>query len=598
MAEDLTSRPPLKHYAPLARRLRRRSVSAVTVLAISGVFEAFGVLALLPMLSGGLDGQTSLGSLTKHISTDETTLAWVGLIAVLSLGVLAIGARSLGERLLYRAMAEAENSVRADLATALLHVQWSAVPRISIGETSSSMMVATGKIGQGYASLLQAGANVLVTLPFVGAAIAISPTLTLLTLGAAASALAAYRAVAARAARRSAELNETADALATAITETFGHLKYIRSSGMLERFVQRMLATFRSYDEASFQAVTTGLTSRASYELAGLTMVGAVLIGTVVSNGSVSVSTLVLLALFFRLSPRLQGAQTQLHLARLGAAWLVEVLNKTSEARSLADSPAGTDDVGFKRRVEFRNVSFSYGPSAPAVLDNVSLRLESGECLAIVGPSGGGKTTLLDLLTGLLRPTTGDIFVDGQPLGAADAEHWRRQIAVVLQDSPVFHDTAARNIGIDDETPDLERVRGAIESSHARFLDDLSEGLHTVLGERGSMLSGGQRQRIAIARALYRSPSLLVLDEATSALDTDTETAIQETLASLRGKVTIVLVAHRLTTVKIADRIVVMERGRIAETGSWQELSQDPASRFYSMLEAQRMGEPGERPTE
>jgi ATP-binding cassette subfamily B protein len=224
-------------------------------------------------------------------------------------------------------------------------------------------------------------------------------------------------------------------------------------------------------------------------------------------------------------------------------------------------------------RIEFENVRFTY-PDAdePAVAD-FDLSVRAGETIALVGPSGAGKSTILNLLIGFIRPDSGRILLDGADMADLDLRSYRGFLSVVPQETILFEGTVSENVGYGLGAVDERAVRDALRAANAlEFVERMPDGLETVIGERGARLSGGQRQRLAIARALIRDPRVLILDEATSALDTRSEALIQQALTRLvRGR-TVFVVAHRLSTIRGADRIVVMEHGRIAQIGGHEEL--------------------------
>ncbi len=224
-------------------------------------------------------------------------------------------------------------------------------------------------------------------------------------------------------------------------------------------------------------------------------------------------------------------------------------------------------------KLEFVNVGFSYpGQNHPALAD-INLTVQPGETVAFVGMSGGGKSTLVNLVPEFHPVTQGEIRLDGVPIGQVALDSLRAQIAMVSQNVVLFDDTVAANIAYGDATPDRKRVEAAAKAAHlSSVIAALPEGLDTMIGDNGSRLSGGQRQRLAIARAIYKDAPILILDEATSALDTESERAVQAALDELmRGRTTLVI-AHRLSTIERADRIVVLVGGRIVETGSHAEL--------------------------
>ncbi|MEO8153807.1 MAG: lipid A export permease/ATP-binding protein MsbA [Rhizobacter sp.] len=226
--------------------------------------------------------------------------------------------------------------------------------------------------------------------------------------------------------------------------------------------------------------------------------------------------------------------------------------------------------------IELRNVSLRYKDDQPAALHEVSLRIRAAETVALVGPSGAGKTTLVNLLPRFLEPSSGDILLDGHALRDWSMSALRRQFALVSQDVVLFNDTVAANVALGEDLTDartLEHVRLALRGANLlQFVESLPQGLYTMIGHNGNQLSGGQRQRLAIARAIYKDAPILILDEATSALDSESERLVQEALDTLMQGRTSLVIAHRLSTIKAADRVLVLEGGEVVEQGTHAEL--------------------------
>jgi ATP-binding cassette subfamily B protein len=251
----------------------------------------------------------------------------------------------------------------------------------------------------------------------------------------------------------------------------------------------------------------------------------------------------------------------------------VRSLGEVLEAPDLEHNAGKAQVDAVRGGVRFERVGFAYPEAERNSVDDFSLDVRPGETIALIGASGAGKSTVVNLVIGFLRPTAGRILLDGVDMESLDLRSYRRFLSVVPQESILFEGTIRDNVtyGLDDVPEHV--VRQALADANAlEFIDRLPTGLDTVVGERGARLSGGQKQRLAIARALIRDPRVLVLDEATSALDTKSEALVQQALARLVHGRTVFVVAHRLSTIRNADRIVVMEDGRIAEIGSHDEL--------------------------
>jgi ATP-binding cassette subfamily B protein/subfamily B ATP-binding cassette protein MsbA len=274
----------------------------------------------------------------------------------------------------------------------------------------------------------------------------------------------------------------------------------------------------------------------------------------------------------------------QNHLAGLDRA--LDLLDEPSEMPSTEASKV-LKPTGVQGRVTIRNLAFTYKGSERPVLQEIDLDVLPGETIALVGPSGAGKTTLCNLIARFYDPTSGAVLLDGTDLRDIDVDSYRRLLGIVEQDTFLFDGTIAQNIAYGRKHTTMEDVIHAAKQANAHeFIGGLERGYDTLIGERGVKLSGGQRQRLTIARAILADPRILILDEATSNLDTESERLIQSSLAALMGGRTSFVIAHRLSTVAGADRIVVIDKGRIIEVGSHDELM-GRSSRYRMMVELQ-----------
>ena len=288
----------------------------------------------------------------------------------------------------------------------------------------------------------------------------------------------------------------------------------------------------------------------------------------------------------------IQGAWQAL-LSEIGG---VEKVNEEFRAQSRHRQTDGTIELpAFQHGIQLKDVSFRYQPHLDPVLNNISFEIPARTSIALVGESGAGKSTLVDLLTLMLRPTEGDVLIDGVSGSEIQLSSWRKQIGYVSQETVVFDDTIANNICLweGDPTKDhalMARIITAARQAHvAHFIETMSDGYQTLVGDRGVRLSGGQRQRLFIARELFRKPNLLILDEATSALDSESERAIQRSIDELKGTTTVVIIAHRLSTIRNVDRVYVFDKGRLIEQGGYEELRDAEQSRFGKLVAMQAL---------
>jgi ABC-type multidrug transport system fused ATPase/permease subunit len=317
----------------------------------------------------------------------------------------------------------------------------------------------------------------------------------------------------------------------------------------------------------------------------GLILFVALFLGIAVANGESPQESLAVLGMFayaaLRILPSLNHAVLLINDLRFGAAAAAAVYRDLTTLEDASTVPSGMDDrhvapLPLRDAIRLERVSYTYPGTDREALVTVDLEIRQGEMIGLVGPTGGGKSTLVDVILGLLPPTEGRVLVDGMDIGG-NVAGWHRNLGVVPQTVYLLDDTLRRNValGLDDEEIAEERVKEAVRLAQLdEFVAELPEGLDSLVGERGARISGGQRQRVAIARALYRRPVVLVFDEGTSALDTLTEAEVLRALTSLRRERTMILVAHRLTTVRGCDRILLVDGGRILDEGSFDQLVQ------------------------
>ncbi len=330
---------------------------------------------------------------------------------------------------------------------------------------------------------------------------------------------------------------------------------------------------------------------RFAIEALGMVLIAALAFGLSRQPGGVSAALPVLAALAVgaqRLIPAMQQAFVAWAAIAGSHAYLTDTVELLDQPLPPEASQPAAEPLPFRDSIRFEEIRFRYHADGPWVLDGFNLTIRKGDRIGFVGSTGSGKSTALDLLMGLLLPTHGRLWVDEDPLAGARIRAWQRTIAHVPQSIYLSDSTFAENIafGVSPDKVDLERVRVAARQAQiADFIEGRPEGYNAVVGERGIRLSGGQRQRIGIARALYKQASVLILDEATSALDNATERSVMDSIEGLARNLTVLLIAHRLSTVKRCDRIVELGQGRVIAEGTYDQLI-DRSSTFRIMAQA------------
>jgi subfamily B ATP-binding cassette protein HlyB/CyaB len=360
------------------------------------------------------------------------------------------------------------------------------------------------------------------------------------------------------------------------LVESVTGIETLKAMAVEPQMQRRWEEQLAGYVAASFRVLSLGNTASQMVQFVSKLVTACILfIGAkLVIEGDLTVGELVAFnILASRVSaPVLRLAQIwqDFHQARLSVSRLGDILNTTAEPSHAAGR---TRLPTMRGKIAFEHVAFRYRIDGPEILHDVSFTVPAGQTVGIVGPSGSGKSTVAKLVQRLYVPESGRVLVDGMDLAIADPAWLRRQIGVVLQENVLFNCSVRDNIALADPAMPIGRIIAAARLAGAHdFILELGDGYDTIVGERGSTLSGGQRQRIAIARALVSDPRILIFDEATSALDYESERIIQHNLKEIAKERTVLVIAHRLSTVRAMDRIITFERGRLIEDGNHEAL--------------------------
>jgi ATP-binding cassette subfamily C protein len=574
-----------------------RHLALTVALTVSvSLTEGVGLLLLVHLLQlVGLDMQ--VGSVGRLAASVSAAFAAAGihltLPVVLGLYVLIAGTHALCSRWQAVAGATLEHAfvahLRQQLYRSIANSSWLFVARRRSSDFTHALTAELDHIGGATYYLIALFTNTVVTSVYLFLAVQLSAVMTGVVIACGAGLYLVLRGRI-RTARSSGEqLSSATNQLYAAASEHLGGMKVTKSYGAEDRHVEIFSRLTQQLAQLYVENAVNHAGAKAWFELGSIFCLSCILYISFAILGVPSAAVLLLLFIFFRIMPKLSGIhQSYQGLMRLLPSFATVMELQRACQAAIEWTPERRVEMEMRRRVRLEQVSFSYaGADQSAVIQEVDLTIKSGKTTAVVGPSGAGKTTIADLVTGLIVPTRGRLLVDELPLTSERIRSWRTQIGYVAQDTFLFHDTMRANLLWARPDASEEAIRRALRLAAAEdFIDGMPEGLDTVLGDRGVRLSGGERQRLALARALLREPTLLLLDEATSSLDSENEQRIQRAIEELHGQVTILVITHRLSTIRRADVIHVLEGGRLVQSGKWDYLIRQDG-RFRELCRAQ-----------
>ncbi len=549
-----------------------RSTLVLLALTAAALAEGVGVAALLPLVSLVIDSQGGGGALALYVGQ---VFALAGLeMSLAGLLALIVAAMVLKSLLTLLAMAQVGYSaahvatdLRLTFIRALLEARWMHFVDRRSGDLASAVSIEPTRASAAYVSSCRVLSGGIQLLIYLGLAVIISWEVSVVALVVGAVGMIALNRLVVMSRRGGENQTELQKSFMTRLLQGLDGMKPLKAMAREGSMGPLMEGDIKGLNHAQRTIVVTREALSESHEVIRAVAVAGGLYVFVAVWGQPADSLLVLALLFVRILQKVSQLQSYYQLAAINQpafAFLRSTITAAEEAR---EPGQGGRPPRLTSAISLRDVSFSYGREK--VLEGVSMTLPAGAFIAVVGPSGAGKTTVADLVIGLLRPQQGEVWIDGLPMADIDSKAWRGMIGYVPQETFLFHDSVTANVTLGDEDISRAEVETALRRAEAwAFVAALPEGMDTVVGERGAKLSGGQRQRIAIARALIRDPALLILDEATTALDPETEAGIVATVRRLSGKVTVLSISHQPAMRQAADVVYRLDEGRAEPEGA------------------------------
>ena len=570
----------IRSFLRLAREAPRARVAGLLLLmALTGLTEGLGVLLLVPLLKTLQDGPNSRGPLIaglRGVFLMAGAIPSLGGLLTAFLVLMALrcctqyAREIIGAKMQYRIV----DKLRERCFAALSNVEWRWIAATRKSDHANLLLTDVGRVGIG----LNAGlalAAVLATMPaYLLAAFALSPPMTCLALASGGLVLSALAGERRKALRLGENLGAANRAMQGSVQDNLDGLKLAKILGNERRHLDLFTQTIGRLRRQQLRFTASVSLSRVLFQAgSAVLLAGYLYLGFQVWHAAVP-ELLTLVMIFSRLIPMSISAQQHYHqwLHALPALQETDRLLAECQAAAEPEEPAESAPWPAAAKIHLERVTLRYSGRERPALDDVSLDFPARTTTAIIGASGSGKSTLADVLTGLLAPDRGALLIDGVPAAGPRRKRWRRSTAYVPQEVFLLNDSVRNNLLWGFAGAGEDDLRLALKRAAADFAFRLPDGLNTVVGDGGVRLSGGERQRLVLARALLSRPSLLILDEATSALDLENEARVRQAVENLHGDLTVIVIGHRLPTLEHADQVVVLDAGRVAAQGSWEEI--------------------------
>ena len=546
-------------------------IAIVVLAALSSAAEGIGISAIVPIFSfvGGAAGESN-DTITRifaavfsilHLPYNfRTLLIFIAALFVIRTALL-FSIRYATAQIIF----SYERDLRSSLFSKTLFSRWPFLSMQKIGNLEQLLTTNTTNASQFFGNISASVIVITKIAMYAVVAVTVSVWVALLGLVAGIAVFVVLQPLFRRIRVVARDVETTNRGLAHFVGEHVIGMKAVKAMALEKPVIDRGSGFFERMKVLNIRSVLFRGSAEVIVNMGAVVFIGIVFAIMYKSpNFSVAAFAVIVYAVN-QIFSQIQAGYGQLHTISTLLPYVAEALSYGERAEDSAEHSGGKGNFSFASELEFNNISFSY-PNRGEVLRSATFSIRPGELIGIVGPSGSGKTTVADLLLRLIEPTSGRITVGGNDVREVPVQEWRTHVGYVAQEVVLLNDTIEENIRFYNPRLSQKDIIRAAEQAHIHhFIETLPHGYKTVIGDRGVTLSGGQRQRVALARVLARKPALLILDEATSALDAESEQAIQKAIEDLHGSVTIVVIAHRLSTLATADRFLAVKDGSVSE---------------------------------
>ncbi len=566
-------------------------IIVLTILGfIGGLLEGIGINALIPLFSFVMkDDQGPTDKISGYIENIflyfnvsfnlKYLLIFICLLFIVKAILLVIFSH-----IKVKITSDYEAQTRNSLFKATLNASWPYLLKQKLGHLETILMVDVRRsttMFERLSGMIMMATSLLI---YVIVAINISLNVTLMTLVLGAIIFLLFKPLMYKtrgAAAKSVKLNKEVTHF---VSENILGMKAVKAMHLNDKIITKGKDYFYYLKKLHIQVYLLLNISRSLLQPISLIFICVVFAISYKTSNFNFATLIAIIYLIERIFQYIQQIQTSLHRISETVPYLKSVLDYEKTALDNKEKNQNSGQFNFNNKLEFENVEFVYNHKQKNILNKINFFIKKGEMIGLIGSSGSGKTTIVDLILRLFEPTKGKILLDGKDISQINLKHWRKNIGYVSQDMFLVNDSIVNNIKFYDNSISNEDVEKAAKMANIySFIQSCPDKLNTVIGERGIQLSMGQRQRIVIARILARKPKILIMDEATSALDNESEVKIQKVIENLKGKITVLVIAHRLSTVINSDKLLVLENGQIVEQGDAKKLLNDKKSYFYKV---------------
>jgi ABC-type multidrug transport system fused ATPase/permease subunit len=583
------------------KHLGRRIYLVFALTLVAALAEGVGIVMLLPLIQGlGTGGEAPTDGISGVVNTalsaiglGDSAVALLLIIAAAFIlkGLLTFGAQGFNAYLRGALLKE----LKGRLFSRYAQMSYSYYSRHSTGHFINVINEQINRALTSFNNFMQFGTQTVNGTIYLALAFVVAWRFGLAALVLGVVLLALFKTLSNYVRALSRETAKESGQLSKLLIQTLQAFKYLTATGQTARLEKGVLGSVKRLTGLEVRTNLAGAFTGAVREPIVVVSITVIMLAQLIWFEQPLAPILVSILLFYR------GLNTVLTLQRgwqntLESIGSMELVDKEFQQQTLNAETGGKKQLAdFNQGIALKDLNFAYSPDLGNVLNDISLTIPARTSVAFVGESGAGKSTLVDILTLMLKPQSGQIFIDSVPGSEIELQSWRNQIGYVSQDTVVFDDSIANNICLWQGNPAedallMERIRQAAKAAYLdHFIETLPQGYHSMVGDRGLRLSGGQRQRLFIARELFRKPNLLILDEATSALDSESERAIQQSIDDLKGTMTVVIIAHRLSTIRNVDQVYVLDKGRLIEYGPYESLRDRHGSKLGKLVALQAL---------